>query len=43
MFTYKLFYEKKSSRYHSCSNVWNNEDSSAFSIKLLDIFVKFLL
>jgi len=35
----KLFYEKKlkSSRYHCCSNVWDSEDSNAFSVKLLDI------
>jgi hypothetical protein len=26
--------KKKSSRYHCCSNVWNNEDSNAFSVKL---------
>ncbi len=26
--------KKESSRYHCCSNVWNNEDSNAFSIKL---------
>jgi hypothetical protein len=26
--------KKESSRYHCCSNVWNNEDSNAFSVKL---------
>ncbi len=31
--------EKKTSRYHCCSNVWNSEDSNAFSVKLLDILV----
>jgi hypothetical protein len=31
--------EKKSSKYHCCSNVWNSEDSNAFSVKLLDILV----
>jgi hypothetical protein len=35
--------EKKSSRYPSCSNVWNSQDSNAFSVKQLYIFVKFLL
>jgi hypothetical protein len=34
---------KKISRHHSCSNVWNSEDSNAFLVKLLDICVKFLL
>ncbi len=28
--------KKISSKHHCCSNVWNNEDSSAFKIKLLD-------
>jgi hypothetical protein len=41
MFIYKSFYEKnnnnKSSIYHCCSNVWNNEDSNALLIKLRDI------
>jgi hypothetical protein len=40
MFIYKSFYEqKKISWYHCCSNVWNNENSNASSIKLLDILV----
>jgi len=26
-----------SSRHYCCLNVWNNEDSNAFSVKLLDI------
>jgi len=42
MFIYKSFYEKNEiffSRYHCCSNVWNSEDSDAFSIKLFDIVV----
>jgi len=43
-FTKKIMEKKKkSSRYHSCSNVWNNKDSYEFLIRLLDIFVKFLL
>jgi hypothetical protein len=45
MFIYKFFNEKKerkSSRYHSCSNVWNSADSNAFSIKILDFIVDFL-
>ncbi len=39
---YKSFYEKKikkSSRYHCCSNVRNSEDSNAFSMKLLYIYI----
>jgi hypothetical protein len=43
MFIYKSFYEKEElffSKYHCCSNVWSNEDSNAFSVKLLDILIK---
>jgi len=36
-----LIKEKKSSRYLCCSNVWNSEDSNAFSIKLFYILVFF--
>jgi hypothetical protein len=42
MIIYKSFYEKNEnlfSRYHCCSNVWNSEDSNAFSVQLLDIVV----
>jgi len=35
----KKIIKKKSSRYHCCSNVWNNEDLNAFSVKLLDILI----
>jgi len=45
MFIYKSFYEKerkrKSSRYHCCVNVWNNEDWNALLVKSLDILVSF--
>jgi len=30
---------KKSSRYHCCPNLWNIEDSNAFSVKLFYILV----
>jgi hypothetical protein len=43
IFIYKkiiIKYLKKSSRYHSCSNVWNSENSNAFSDILLDNFIK---
>jgi hypothetical protein len=46
MFIYKSLYENKEMflvRYHYCSNVWNSEDSTAFSRNLLDIFVNFFL
>jgi hypothetical protein len=33
----------KSSRYQCCSNVWNNEDSNAFLVKLLDILVNLFI
>jgi hypothetical protein len=45
MFIYKSFYGKKIkffSRYHCCSNVSSSEDSNAFLINLIDIFVNFL-
>jgi hypothetical protein len=35
--------KRKSSRYHCCSNLWNTEDSNAFSVKLLDILGVFFL
>jgi hypothetical protein len=31
----KIMGKKKSSRYHYCSNVWNSENSNAFSIKFI--------
>jgi hypothetical protein len=43
IFIYKSFCENKYiyiySRYHCCSNVSNSEDSNAFSVNLLYIFV----
>jgi len=33
--------KNKSSKYHSCSNVWNSENSNVFSIKLLLFFVEY--
>ncbi len=42
-FTKKIMKKKKtkSSRYHSCSNVWNSEDSNAFLLKILDFLLNF--
>jgi len=37
-FIYKTIM-KISSRHYCCSTVWNNEDSNAFSVKLLDIYI----
>jgi len=42
MSIYKLFMkkkEKKSSKYHCCSSVWNSEDSNVFLVKSIDILI----
>jgi hypothetical protein len=42
LFTNHVMKKTKSSRYHYCSNVGNNEDSNVFLVKLIDILVNFL-
>jgi hypothetical protein len=40
---YKAFYEKKSSKYHFCSNVKNSEDSNYLQSNYLTFWLSFYI